>query len=1004
MAPPVELEMRQASVTVDTVDGNNFDEITTDEALKLMHVNLETGLTTDQFERRIRSFGPNAFPEKTVNPLLQFLSFMWNPLSWVMEMAALVALVLSNGTTSGIGGPPDYPDFIGIVLLLFVNATIGFLEERQAGNAVAALKAALAPLATVKRDGEWKEIDASGLVPGDIISVKLGDVIPADGKVLGDEGLKVDQAALTGESLPVSKSAGQNVYSGSTVKMGESEMLVLATGTHTFFGKAAHLVESTEDSGHFQEILGKIGTFCIGMIALFLIITVIVQYTHLGLPYRTGINNILTLLIGGVPIAMPTVLSVTLAIGATELSKKQAIVTRITAIEELAGMSMLCSDKTGTLTLNKLTINRDAYRIYDSEYDVDTCMCYAARASRLTKPDAIDACIVKALGERGETIAREGIEELHFMPFDPIGKRTQITYRDNKTGKVMRITKGAPQVIADMCTGIDVDKVDEDVTELAERGYRALGLAICEVNMSKGFTGKVTADQPKGSDWKLLANMAIFDPPRSDTAETIQKALEMGVPVKMLTGDALAIAKETGQQLGMGTNMYNTRMVFTRDGEMKNNVHGIPCAKLIEDADGFAGVFPEHKYAIVQKLQEMEYVVGMTGDGVNDAPALKAANIGVAVADATDAARGAADLVLIEEGLGVIIDAIIESRKIFQRMVNYSMYACATTVGIVARFSIAVWAFEFNMPPFLILIMAYLNDGTIMAISTDNVSPSPYPDKWKLSYIFLQGTVFGLWMTASTLALISTINRTSFFYDYFGLRNSQRMFFAYDYAANGDIDSCLRVLDEFPQMQDPEFTCEAAAGIPNTIGGVPIGINDWVFHSIIYLQTSILGQALIFVTRSRWFFFQQRPSLLLVGAFIVAQVVATLIAVYANWGFTQVGGMGWGWALAVWVWDIIWFLPLDLLKIVVRSFFEGNQQGRLRNLFFRNQAHGIIQMDIYRRDSLRRTSAPTSTLAAHRAQARAKLSRQFSQNEKTMNGLVVQTSVALQSTTPGGAR
>ena len=649
-------------------------------------------------------------------------------------------------------------------------------------------------------------------------------------------------------------------------------------------GKAAHLVENTENSSHLQEILGKIGTFCMSVIGVFLIVTLIVQYAAYRYPYRIGINNILTLLIGGVPIAMPTVLSVTLAIGATQLSKKKAIVTKITAIEELAGMTMLCSDKTGTLTLNKLTINKEEFKVYDA-YDVDTCVVFAARASRLENADAIDTCVVKTLGEGNEAMARDGIDELHFMAFDPVGKRTQITFKDEETGKVLRITKGAPQIIADMCTGINKAEVDKDVDDLASRGYRALGLAIATVDMPKNFSGKVDATTPPNGPWTLIANMPIFDPPRSDTQETIEKALVMGVPVKMITGDALAIAKETGFQLGMGTNMYNTEVIFDKEGNLKNTYEGVPCTKLIEDSDGFAGVFPEHKYAIVETLKKMGYVVGMTGDGVNDAPALKVANIGVAVADATDAARGAADLVLTEEGLGVIIDAIIQSRMIFQRMINYAMYACATTVGIVSRFAIAVWAFKFNMPPFLILILAYLNDGTIMTISTDIVAPSPYPDKWNLTYIFIQGSVFGLWMAASTLAFIVTINETTWWHDTFGLRNTQKMFWAYDYATHGNVERCLELFQQFPQMEDPSVSCQAASELAaatspaNMLEGTPIGVNDWVFNSIVYLQTSVLGQALIFVTRSRNFFFQQRPGLLLMCAFVFAQLVGEFTCV-----------------------------------------------------------------------------------------------------------------------------
>ncbi|CAO3675008.1 unnamed protein product [Umbelopsis ramanniana] len=820
------------------------------------------GLTSEEAAVRVEKFGYNRLEHKEINPILQFLGFMWNPLSWVMEAAAIVAIAVSNGG----GRPPDWEDFVGIVLLLLANSVIGFMEERQAGNAVKALMASLAPEAKVKRDGAWKTVEAAELVPGDVISVKLGDVIPADGRLVAAHGeVSIDQAALTGESLPVTKEAGDEIFSGSTCKQGEAEAIVIGTGLNTFFGRAAKLVgDAGDEMGHLQTILAKIGNFCICTIGLFLIVVVIVQYAAFHYPYRTGIDNVLVLLIGGIPIAMPTVLSVTLAIGAKQLAEHKAIVTRITAIEEMAAVTILCSDKTGTLTLNKLIVDKPTIKTY-SEYTGEDVILLSAYASRTENQDAIDFCIVNSLPN--PQLAREGIEELEFKPFNPVIKRTEITFKD-KDGVVRRVTKGMSHTILDLCsrdkTEEQIKALNDDVDEYARRGLRALAVAVDEVP-----SGNV-ADEGKG--FKLIGLLPIYDPPRSDTKETIDRAIALGVQVKMITGDQLAIAKETGRRLGMGDNMFLSKTL--KDGPPAGSGYS-NVDELVLGADGFAGVYPEHKFEIVERLQNLGHMTAMTGDGVNDAPALSKANVGVAVADASDAARSAADIVLTEPGLSVIIEAIIGSRQIFQRMRNYSIYTCSVTIRVVVGFSILIFAFQFNFPPFMVLILAILNDGTIMTISTDRVRPSPYPDQWNLREIFLSAIVYGLYLTASTVVFYAIIYKTTFF-ERFGTA----------------------------PVTDP---------------------NDYQIHSVIYLQVSTISQALIFVTRSRGFFFTERPSVMLMCAFIVAQLVATFISVYANWGFTNILGCGWTWAGIAWIWNIVWFAPLDFVKFGLQRAFEGKK-------------------------------------------------------------------------------
>ncbi|KAJ6732135.1 CALCIUM-TRANSPORTING ATPASE [Salix purpurea] len=767
------------------------------------------GLTSDEGANRLQVFGPNKLEEKKESKFLKFLGFMWNPLSWVMEAAALMAIVLANGD----GRPPDWQDFVGIVVLLLINSTISFIEENNAGNAAAALMAGLAPKTKVLRDGRWSEQDAAILVPGDIISIKLGDIIPADARLLEGDPLKIDQSALTGESLPVTKNPSDEVFSGSTCKQGEIEAVVIATGVHTFFGKAAHLVDSTNQVGHFQKVLTAIGNFCICSIAIGIIIEIIVMYPIQKRKYRDGIDNLLVLLIGGIPIAMPTVLSVTMAIGSHRLSQQGAITKRMTAIEEMAGMDVLCSDKTGTLTLNKLTVDTNLIEVFAKGVEKEHVMLLAARASRTENQDAIDAAIVGMLADPKE--ARAGIREVHFLPFNPVDKRTALTYIDNN-GNWHRASKGAPEQILTLCNcKEDVKrKAHSVIDKFAERGLRSLGVAKQEVpEKSKDATG---------APWQFVGLLPLFDPPRHDSAETIRRALHLGVNVKMITGDQLAIAKETGRRLGMGTNMYPSSSLLGQDKDA--SMAALPVDELIEKADGFAGVFPEHKYEIVKRLQERKHICGMTGDGVNDAPALKKADIGIAVADATDAARSASDIVLTEPGLSVIISAVLTSRAIFQRMKNYTIYAVSITIRIVFGFMFIALIWKFDFAPFMVLIIAILNDGTIMTISKDRVKPSPQPDSWKLKEIFSTGVVLGGYLALMTVLFFWIMKDTDFFSDKFGVRS----------------------------LRDSKYEMMAA----------------------LYLQVSIVSQALIFVTRSRSWSFIERPGLLLVSAFVVAQLTA----------------------------------------------------------------------------------------------------------------------------------
>ncbi|KAH9130155.1 hypothetical protein LEN26_008797, partial [Aphanomyces euteiches] len=679
------------------------------------------GLSTGEAQKRLKEHGPNKLPEVKVNRFMLFLGFMWNPLSWAMEVAAILSLVLL-----------DFPDFGLIMALLLLNACIGYFEEIQAGDAVAALMGQLAPEAKVFRDGAIAKIPADQLVPGDVIRVRLGDVLPADLKFLEGDPVKIDQSSLTGESLPVTKSTGDEGYSGSVCKQGEIEAVVTNTGVNTFLGRAASQIAGAESHGRLQEVLTTVGNFCMVSIVLWCIIELVVQMGSrldenpclIISDGCLGVANILVLIVGGIPVAMPTVLSVTLAIGSSALAKENAIVTRLTSIEEMASMEVLCSDKTGTLTLNKLSVDMDNLIPYNG-FAKDQILRDAALAARTENNEAIDIVCFETYP--GKDTLWQKYTLLHYTPFDPTTKRTIAKLRENDTGRIFRTCKGAPQVCLDMDVNAESlrEEVEAVINEYASRGYRGLGVSISE--------GDVDLDK---AEWKLVGLMPLFDPPRHDTAETIRRAIDLGVAVKMVTGDHRVIAIETCRQLGMPTNILDTSFFNQAPPP------GMNLAQLVYETDGFAQVFPEHKFEIVRHLQSLNKVVGMTGDGVNDAPALAQADIGIAVDDATDAARAAADIVLVSPGLSVIITAIRMSREIFLRMKNYAMYSIAMTVRIVCTFGLLTVCYNWYFPTILVVVLAILNDGTILTISKDNVTASRTPDSWKLKSVFISSICF----------------------------------------------------------------------------------------------------------------------------------------------------------------------------------------------------------------------------------------------------------------------
>ena len=778
------------------------------------------GLTQAEAVKRLSQYGPNEIEEEKTNLLLKFLSYFWGPIPWMIEIAVILSGVVRH-----------WPDFFIILLLLAANAVVGFWEEREAGNAIEALKARLAIKARVKRDGKWINPPARELVPGDVIRLRLGDIVPADARLLDGDSVEVDQSALTGESLPAERKSGEAVFSGSIIRQGEIGALVYATGENTYFGKTAQLVQEAHTVSHFQKAVLKIGNYLI-ILAVALVAVIIAVAIFRGDPILSTLQFALVLTVAAIPVAMPTVLSVTMAVGARLLARKKAIVSRLVAIEELAGVDMLCADKTGTLTQNKLTLG-DPFTVNDAS--AGQLILNGALASRADNNDTIDLAVLGGLKDKD---ALKGYDVMHFQPFDPVHKRTEATVK-SPDGKTFKVSKGAPQVILELSANAAQVKpaVDKAVNEFAARGLRSLGVA------------RIDGD----GQWQFVGVLPLFDPPREDAKATIATARQMGVKIKMVTGDALAIAKETAKKLGMGANILDAASL----GNPKKEETAL-VAESIEKADGFAQVFPEHKFHIVDVLQKRDHIVGMTGDGVNDAPALKKADCGIAVSDATDAARAAAAIVLMTPGLGVIIDAIKESRRIFQRMNSYAIYRIAETLRVLFFMTLAILIFNFYpLTAVMIVMLALLNDGAILSIAYDNVQYKDQPEAWNMRMVLGISTVLGFIGVVSAFGLF-----------YLG----ERVFH----------------LDR-PHIQ-----------------------------TLMYLKLSVAGHLTIFLTRTRGPFWSHRPARILWVAVLGTQIVATVIAVYGLF----MTPIGWGWALFVWGYALAWFLLNDRVKLLAYRIFD----------------------------------------------------------------------------------
>ena len=841
------------------------------ETLKQLQVGAAAGLSDSEAQSRLQRYGYNEVSEKEEPFWHRVFRRFWGPIPWMIEAAAILSAVVQK-----------WDDFVIITIMLLVNAGLDFFQEHRALNALKALKQRLKAEIIVLRDGAFKTIPARELVPGDIIKLRIGNIVPADVQLLQGDYLALDQSALTGESLPVNKKVDDVAYASTVVKQGEMLAVVVNTGVNTNFHTVVALVAraSLEERSHFQKMVIRIGNFLILVtIVLVILIAIVSLFRHEH--FLEIARFALVLSVAAIPVALPAVLSVTMAVGAMNLARRQAIVSRLTAIEELAGVSVFCSDKTGTLTRNEMQV---AEPIVFAGHDERELFLVAALASKAENQDPIELPIFEYLEENLHDADWKAWRQLSFSPFDPIRKRTEA--EAEKDGQRFVAVKGAAQVLLGMTQLADEEmhSVNQTVDQLAAKGYRTLAV------------GRKRGEDPL----ELLGLIPLYDPPRDDSKQIIADMQDYGVEVKMVTGDNMAIAREIGSLLGLKQRtlraeqisgsasnellalasvlsaaiyqrlkpevsrreaqqfadevmnvvgrMYDTRLIE------KEFIHTHESAiiEMIESVSIFAEVVPEDKYRIVDTLQKAGHIVAMTGDGVNDAPALKKADCGIAVSNATDAARAAADIILTAPGLGVINEAVKQARITFERMKSYATFRIAETIRIILFMTLSIVVFNFYpITALMIILLALLNDLPILAIAYDNTKVNARPVRWKMSEMMTIASALGVT----------------------GVIGSFLLFF---------------ILKE---------------------QGFPEGM----IQSMMFLKLIVAGHSTLYITRTDgWFWKRPFPAPLLFWATFGTEILGTLIVVY---GILMVP-IGWKYALWMWAYALGWFVVDNAAKML----------------------------------------------------------------------------------------
>jgi H+-transporting ATPase len=692
---------------------HEYQDTGIDELVDYLRADVKDGLSAAEIENRHRDYGYNEVPGKKANPYINFAKKFWGPTAWILEAVVVLSLVLDN-----------YPDTVIVVALLLLNAVLGFFQEQKASDAVETLKQKLRIHARTLRDGKWHLIPARELVPGDIVRVRAGDFVPADVKLL-DGALDVDQSASTGESLTVPKETSDLLFSGSVIKSGEANGLVVLTGNKTYFGKTTELVQFARPKLHTEEVISRIVKWLLVIVGAALAIAVMVS-ALIGLNLMDIVPLALVLLASSIPVALPAMFTISMAIASMDLVRRGVLVTRLSAPEDAATMDTLCSDKTGTITMNKLSV---AGIIPMNGFGADDVLRYGALASREANHDPIDLAFISAVADRN--IPMGGFSQRSFTPFDPKTRRTEALVE--KDGKGRRVVKGSVAVLADL-VGADPGVLSQRTREFASKGYRTLAVA--------------TGDDEKSLE--IIGLVALYDMPRPDAKKLIGELRDLGISVKMLTGDALPIAQETARQVGLSD-------AITSAAEFEKAVGNEPdkASRIAETSDGFAEIYPQDKYSIIRSLQRNGHIVGMTGDGVNDAPSLKQAEVGIAVSSATDVAKGAASVVLTGDGLGNIVDLVRVGRMMHQRMLTWIFNKVVKTFQIVVFVVVAfLLTGQFIVSAFDVILLLFVIDFVTLSISTDNVRGSMKPDTWDISHLVRSSMILGVLVVLESLAIL----------------------------------------------------------------------------------------------------------------------------------------------------------------------------------------------------------------------------------------------------------
>ncbi len=722
---------------------SEYEKISLEETLKLLQTTTE-GLSEVEVKNRLGKFGNNEIVEKKRHLLLEFLLRYWDPMPWLLELAMLLSYALGH-----------HLEGIIIFLLLTINAIIGQLHSSNSQKVITLLKKKLANKATLLRNKKWSKEDAKGIVMGDITSVKLGDIVPADARIIKGA-LSVDQSLLTGESLPIEAHPADIIYSGSIVRRGEATCIVVNTGANTYFGSTGELVKGAKPKSHQQDVMMAVVKYMMYLgIAASVIVSVSALMMHLSI--LTILTFVVVFLLGAIPVALPAVLTIVQSVGAKDLAKKGALVTRLESVEDAASIDIICFDKTGTITQNKLSVIDSIPFLMNKNEDV---LRIASLTSRIDGMDLIDMAIIDYAAKSG--LNSDDYKQISYTPFHPSAKRTEAIIESG--GKRFRAVKGAAQVIISLCRDIDkgtIVEINKTIDGFSKKGYRTIAVARSEGDDLNNL--------------KLVGLLPLADPPRPDSKGMIEQARILGIKPLMLTGDSIDIAKEISKQVGIGDNII--RMADIQELNVEQQLMAI------NSCDGFAEIYPEDKYKIVKLLQSGGHLVGMTGDGVNDAPALKQAEMGIAVSNSTDVAKAASSVVLTEAGVGVIIEALKISRETYQRMLTWVINKVAKVIEFIVLLTIGFfWLHNVLLSLLEASLLVFANDFGTMSLATDNVKHTSNPNKWNVknnvlaslipSLIYVLGDVMVImagkyyfhlqWDELTTLVTLSLIFNSQF--------------------------------------------------------------------------------------------------------------------------------------------------------------------------------------------------------------------------------------------------